>query len=69
MCNTNGTMHGGAVATFADFASSLPIVAIWQDDRWPYSLGVSTNINVRQTETCNFGIGRITCYAPLICTC
>ena len=46
MANTNGTLHGGAVATFADFASGLPIAAIWQDHRWNYSLGVSTNINV-----------------------
>ncbi len=46
MANTNGVIHGGCVATLADFASGLPIVALWQDDRWAYSLGVSTNINV-----------------------
>lgn len=46
MANTNGTAHGGFLATFADFASSLPIVAVWQDHKWSYSLGVSTNINV-----------------------
>ncbi|OAA62322.1 Thioesterase superfamily [Cordyceps fumosorosea ARSEF 2679] len=43
--NASGNMHGGAVATLFDWATSMPLALVCRPGHWSY-MGVSRNLDV-----------------------
>ena len=53
-CNAMGNMHGGAIATVADIATTMAIAPISREGFWEYP-GVSRTLNVTYLSPAQLG--------------